>query len=226
MRVLRLLPLAAGLFLSQHAFAYKIDVLPAGMLVPPTGYAVATFNNLTAEDWGSTDPFGTFTEQGATFSGSGIVMNNHGGGTHDLYATPYGDASNYMAVLGGGSETIAYSAPRTRFGLYWGSVDTYNNLFFYSGTSLVATVTGSDVAPPMQADGGQTSYASNAYVLISQLPSFDSVVVYSGGYSFEFDNVTVAPEPSTWAMLGIGFTGIVSLAVRRGRRDRLAAALG
>ena len=225
MRTLRFLPFVATLMVSHHVFAYTIDVLPDGALLPPAGYAAATFDNLPAEPYGSTAPFGTFTEQGATFSGSGIVMNNHGADLHGLYATPYGDASNYMAVLGGGSETIAYSAPRNCFGLYWGSVDTYNDLFFYSGTSLVATVTGPDVAPPMHADGGQTSYASNGYVLISQLPSFDSVVVYSGGYSFEFDNVAAgAPEPSTWAMLGIGFLGLATLAVRRRRRDGRAAA--
>ena len=74
---------------------------------------------------------GPLTEGGATFSGSAVVMNNEGQGSGGLYAQPYGDSTNYMAVLGGGSETIAYAGPRTSFGLYWGSVDAYNSLQFY-----------------------------------------------------------------------------------------------
>ncbi len=225
MRVSCLPAVAAGILFSQSAFAYSINVLPAGTLFPPSEYGVATFDDLTPAPYASTTPFGTFTVDGATFSGDGIVMNNGGGGSLGLYATPYGDASNYMAVLGGGSETIAYDQPRTSFGLYWGSVDNYNVLQFYNGTTLEATVTGLDVSPPMLANGGQTDYASNGYVVISALPTFTSVVVSSSGNSFEFDNVAVAPEASTWAMLGIGFVGLASLAFRRSRKDRLAPAL-
>jgi fibronectin-binding autotransporter adhesin len=56
-------------------------------------------------------------------------------------------------LLGGGSEEIAFSALKSSFGLYWGSVDTYNSLAFYDGNVLVATISGADVAPPMAANG-------------------------------------------------------------------------
>ena len=151
-------------------------------------------------------------------------MYNPTQGSGGLYAQPYSDDTNYMAVLGGGSETIAYAGGKTEFGLYWGSVDTYNSLQFYDGTTLEATVAGAAVAPLMS-NGGQTSYASNGYVLIGGLPKFTSVVVSSSSNSFEFDNVVAAPEPSTWAMLGIGFVGLAAVATRRGRKDRLAPAL-
>jgi fibronectin-binding autotransporter adhesin len=65
-------------------------------------------------------------------------MNNGGQGSLGLYATPYGDATNYMAMLGGGSEQIAFSRLNTSFGLYWGSVDTYNSLTFYDGNISAA----------------------------------------------------------------------------------------
>ncbi len=103
------------------------------------------------------------------------------------------------------------------------------SLAFYSGDTLVATVTGADVDPPMTANGGQTDYASNGYVLISALPQFDRVVAASSSNSFEFDNVVAAaapgfptasaavPEPSTWAMLLLGFSGPGYAAFRRSK---------
>jgi hypothetical protein len=153
-------------------------------------------------------------------------MNNGGQDSLGLYATPFGDMTNYMAVLGGGSEEIAYAGTKTSFGLYWGSVDTYNSLTFYSGDTLVATITGADVDPPISANGGQTDYTSNAYVLITGL-QFDHVFASSSSNSFEFDNVVAGgtsglpssvaavPEPSTWAMLMLGFTGLGYAAFRR-----------
>jgi fibronectin-binding autotransporter adhesin len=130
-----------------------------------------------------------------------------------------------MAVLGGGSEEIAFSALKSSFGLYWGSVDTYNSLAFYNGATLVTTISGADVAPPMSANGGQTDYSSNGYVLISALPQFDRVVAASSSNSFEFDNVVAGvPEPSTWAMLLLGFAGLGYAASRRAKTQRLAVA--
>ena len=61
-------------------------------------------------------------------------MNNGGQPSLGLYATPFGDTTNYMAVLGGGSEKIAFSSQMNAFGLYWGSVDTYNFLSSSTGT--------------------------------------------------------------------------------------------
>ncbi len=228
MRVARLAHLvtfaAAGLF-SQQAFAYTIAVLPDGTLSPAAG-SVVTFDepNVTVQPYLTTTPYGTLTEGGATFSGSGVVMNNEGQGSAGLYAQPYGDSTNYMAVLGGGSETIAYAGPRTSFGLFWGSVDTYNSLQFLNGSTVEATITGADVSGLM-ADGGQSDWTSNRYVAIAGLPAFTSVKVTSSSNSFEFDNVVAAPEASTWALLGIGFLGLASVATGRSRKDRLAPGL-
>jgi hypothetical protein len=230
MRISGLLSAVVALGLSTAANATSITILPPGDLGPPAGYGSgATFNRISAQPYGSTAPSGSFLDGGAAFSGSGVVMNNGGQGSLGLYATPFGDATNYMAVLGGGSEQIAFSGLKTSFGLYWGSVDTYNSLAFYNGGTLVATITGANVDPPMIANGGQTEYASNGYVLISALPQFDRVVAASSSNSFEFDNVvaggaSAVPEPSTWAMLLLGFTGLGYGAIRRGKARILAIA--
>jgi hypothetical protein len=52
---------------------------------------------------------------------------------------------------------------------------------------------------------------------------YGSVVFTTGSSDFEFAAV---PEPSTWAMLGIGFAGLALAGYKRSRRDRLALALG
>jgi PEP-CTERM motif-containing protein len=227
MRVSGLIGAVVALGLSSAGNAASITILPPGDIEPPAGYGSgATFDNVSAEAYGSTVPFGSFVDGGAAFSGSGVVMNNFGQGSLGLYATPFGDTTNYMAVLGGGSEEIAYSRPKTSFGLYWGSVDTYNSLTFYNGDALVATFTGADLGPSVNANGGQTDYASNAYVVMTALPQFDRVVAASSSNSFEFDNVvaggatqfsTAVPEPSTWGMLLLGFAGLGYAGFRRSK---------
>jgi hypothetical protein len=225
MRISTLLAAAVSFGLSAAAGnAASITILSSGNLGPTSG---ATFNSITATTYGETTRSGPFSDGGANFSGSGVVMNNGGQPSLGLYATPFGDTTNYMAVLGNGSEEIAFSSLKNAFGLYWGSVDTYNLLTFFNGNTAVATITGSDVQPPMLANGGQTDYASNGYVVIGALPFFDSVVVSSSANSFEFDNVLAGvgttqftagvPEPSTWAMLLVGFAGLGYAGFRRSK---------
>jgi hypothetical protein len=214
----------AGLIFTSPAYTKTISVLAPGVLSAPAPFGpAATFDNETPTAWGSFTPTGPFSDGGALFSGGGIVMNNQGKPADGLYATPYSDTSNYMAVMDGRSETILYPTVRTGFGLYWGSVDTYNYLFFYNGGALVAAISGSDTGP-LAADGDQIGYSANGYVLITSLPQFDKVVVYSAGNSFEFDNVVAfndaapaAPEASTWAMLLLGFVALALAGVTQRR---------
>jgi PEP-CTERM motif len=97
----------------------------------------------------------------------------------------------------------------------------------------VATITGAEVDPPVNANGGQTDNASNGYVLITALPLFNRVVAASTSNSFEFDNVVAGgatqfsaavPEPSTWAMLLLGFAGLGYGALRRNKAPISAVA--
>lgn len=227
MRFSALVGLAFTLAVSAAANAATIAFLPPGDIGAPAGYgSVATFDDVSAEAYGGTAAFGLLLDGGATFTGSGIVMNNGGGASLGLYATPYGDGTNYMAVLGGGTENISYATLKNSFGLYWGSIDTYNSLTFYNGNTEVWSITGANLSPPQSANGGQLDYASNAYVLLSQLPLFDRVVAASTSNSFEFDNVVAGdgatnlagsvPESSTWAMMLLGFAGF-GYAAYRGR---------
>ncbi len=89
--------------------AAVITVLSAGELSPASG-AVITFESLPQTAYGATTPAGTFTSGNAAFSGDGIIMNNAGQDSLGLYAEPYHNQSNYLAILGGQSETITLSS--------------------------------------------------------------------------------------------------------------------
>jgi VCBS repeat-containing protein len=131
----------------------------------------------------------------ATFSGSGdagVVS----GSLADVTAAPYvgplpggADATHYLSIGAGGTETITFASEENSFGLYWGSVDPSNTIDFYNGTTLVAHYTGAEVSP-LFSDGNQGSFSSNGYVEFSGLASFNTVVLGSGTNSFEIDNIS------------------------------------
>jgi fibronectin-binding autotransporter adhesin len=166
------------------------------------------------------------TLDGITFSGGAIIAKNIEGSAAGVSATPYLDTTPYMSILGGLSETLTFSGTKSSFGLYWGSIDAYNEIQFFSGSSAIpfAIYSGStlNAAPPVGSNGDQSSLSSNAYILFTDL-SFDKVVLSSSGNSFEFDNLHAGsqsrvggiPEPSTWAMIILGFAGIGFMAYRR-----------
>jgi hypothetical protein len=155
---------------------------------------------------------------GATFSGAGLVVFNNGGGSQGQYAFPAFDNTNYMAVLADKQETIAFSGAQKSFGLYWGSIDIYNTIEFFNGSTSVGFYTGATLPLGVSPFGDQGAPGSNQYVTFSDL-IFTSVVLGSiGQNSFEFDNATsvaAVPEASTWAMMILGFLGVGFMAYRR-----------
>jgi VCBS repeat-containing protein len=131
----------------------------------------------------------------ATFSGSGnagVVNGSFEGSTGAPFVGPLpgsADATNYLSIGGGSTETITFAALENTFGLYWGSVDPYNTIDFYNGTTLVASFTGNDVSP-LFANGNLGSFSSNGYVEFLGLASFDKVVLGTGANAFEIDNIS------------------------------------
>jgi hypothetical protein len=122
----------------------------------------------------------------------------------------------YLAVYQNGSVTLSFNAEENYFGLLWGSVDSYNELSFYDGSTLVGSIGGNQIKAGAQ--GSQ-----NVYVNIDSLQSFNTVVASSSGNSFEFADIAygsasntspAAPAPPLNACLA--FAGILALqAVRR-----------
>ncbi|MBL8587572.1 MAG: PEP-CTERM sorting domain-containing protein [Methylobacteriaceae bacterium] len=137
-------------------------------------------------------------------------------------AFPFGDTSTqYLSVLGGSFVDIYAAAPSSKIGFYWGSVDDYNIIeFFKIGNAVaVGSMLGSD-ATPLLSNGNQGSFTTNRYVTISlNSGTYDYVRLSSTANSFEIDNISSGvPEPSTWAMMLIGFAGLAALSRRRQSR--------
>jgi fibronectin-binding autotransporter adhesin len=160
--------------------------------------------------------FGDFISAtlGATFSGSahaGVVN----GSSASVSAAPFvgpgvADTTNYLSIGTGGKETITFAHEQNAFGLYWGSVDSFNKISFYHGATLVASYTGADVTP-LFPTGNQGSFSSNGYVEFAGLASFDKVVLTSGSNAFEVDNISAGTVPAPHVELAAPITGTLSV---------------
>ena len=137
---------------------------------------------------------------GATFSASGNagIVNGSSSVTAAPFVGPapgHQDTTNYLSIGGNGTETITFASPKNAFGLYWGSLDSYNTIKFYDGATLVASNTGADISP-LFPNGNQGSFVSNGYVQFSGLDSFNKVVLGSTSNAFEIDNISAGTIPT------------------------------
>jgi len=149
---------------------------------------------------------------GVSCSGAGQIVTGSASG---LYAQPYGTSSAYLSVpnpIRSGTYTIGLNGDYNYYGLYWGSVDSYNSIAFYLDGGYVGGFTGSDLGP-LLADGNQGSWASNRYInfMFTGGDLFDTVALTSTNYAFESDNHAYArvPEPPVFVLLAVGLVGLV-----------------
>jgi hypothetical protein len=130
----------------------------------------------------------------------------------------------YFAIQPGGTVTINFSAAQTSLDLLWGTVDTptgYNVI-----TNGSQSITGAEIA---SAGGSLTSGATNTAVELSGLNSFTSIsfqdtIANNPAFEFLVGEPSAVPEPSTWAMMILGFAGIGFMAYRRKSKPALMAA--
>ena len=196
-------------------------VLSAGISTNSLSLPTETFDEsgITA---GSTSNNGaghgnfTSTALDAKFSGSGDAGVVHG--SSSVTAAPFigpspghADTTNYLSIGANGSETITFATEQNEFGLYWGSVDSFNAISFYDGTQLVATYSGAAIAP-LLANGNQGSFSANGYVEFSDLAPFTKVVLASGSSNaFEIDNISAGFVSDSHVHLAGPITGTLTV---------------
>ena len=218
-KILGTLVISSAIFVGAQAQADVITFTPFAPGVSPTpsiGFGAQPIGNIS-----------TFTVAGVTFKNlaapsTSIIQT----GTNANGAEPFNfpSTNQYVSVLTNGDLGITFGSTHN-IGFYWGSIDSYNTIKFFNGTTLVGTLTGSDVAP-LADDGGQHSFDSNRFIRFTDAAGlFNNIQILSGGNSFEFDNfrapsaVSPVPEMSTWGMMILGFFGLGFAAYRRKSRS-------
>lgn len=196
-------------------------VLLAGSSGAANAALITTFTDGLHSQESTATEFTFDSGKPSQYHGQGSVLDHSVPG---MSAQPAGDTTPYLSVAypdERGIETFTAAAGTTYnyFGLYWGSIDTYNNIRFYSDGQLLAQVSGLNLIQQSSLFGNQTSPLTNRYVnFLFTDKTFDKVEFNTVGYAFESDNHAYAnvPEPGTLALMGAAITGI---ALRR-RRPR------
>ena len=149
-----------------------------------------------------------------------------GRGRHDLHGRPgqelgnrdFLDASDQTRYLLSSIDANICSPGSSSCG------NSNSVTFTFSGGGAPFELTGNDLMTMYGAlgEGLQGNALDNQLVTITGLPSFTSVTFASTGTAFEFSLVPI-PEPSTWAMMALGFVGL-GYAGYRQRRMLIGAA--
>jgi hypothetical protein len=167
-----------------------------------------------------------FTLDGITWTLTSGVASTEKGSVAGQYAAPLGmgtsttTGTTYFAVENGGKETATWSTPQTSLVIYWGSIDSAAGDGITNDVSISVdgfTLTGTQlVALGALGKGDQVSPLDNELVTITGLDPFTTVQFSdSGRNAFEFTLGTPIPEPSTWAMMALGFAGLGYAAFHR-----------
>jgi hypothetical protein len=233
---IRLLGAATALALLAAASPTRAAVVVTSIGNTPQG-AVGGSTYITFEDV-ALNTTNNFTSNGFNFTGTGLfngLITNTTTTFPLSHSQPKSDATHYLAIGSAivfpsmRSETLTLANDYTKFGLYWGSIDTYNTVAFYNNGNLVYSLSGSGVPDFNPNADAESSNPRNRYVNFDFQGglSFDQVVLQTTFRTFEVDNLALAgavPEPSTWAMMLIGFGGIGFFAYRQSKKKSAAIA--
>ncbi len=173
-----------------------------------TGGTSTAWTNVGAVGFG-------FTTDGAVAQGS----------LSGVYAAPVGDTSHYLYL--DNTATITFDKSISGFYIYWGSIDSDSeNPAHNNAITILGNTVGADdlvSAGITEGLGDQFNASDNQWFYVSDSNPFTTISFTNapGTPAFEFDLAGV-PEPSTWAMMGLGFAALGYAAFRRSAKTRAA----
>src|ERR1700733_12409410 len=189
--------------------------------------ASAIIDGITLNDYGRANPAGPDFAQPGFATGTAQIQTGQvtGPGNPAEFDNPgwnpfgLSDTSHQWWNIEGGTVTI--NGPSNILTIVWVSPNddnpaATNTVSFYSsadgmGGNPFAQVLASDLYSAFGVDNTQEP----GYLLSFLVPKgYGSVFFTTGSSDFEFAVASV-PEPSTWAMLGIGFAGLALTGYRR-----------
>jgi len=239
-KTIKTMVMAAGLLVAAMTAAQATPVPAVSVTASAAGVLRSTVDDVNTFNFSSSKPTLTTAQAGDiyTTSISGVAAEPAHSSTGNAY----------FSVGSHGSETTSFSVASLTegentkanyFGLYWGSMDSYNTLSFQLNGSTVYSITGTQaaqIAAAALANGDQASDATNRYMnfTFGSGMTFDTVTLVSTGAAFESDNWAVrgveseghsnnasngVPEPMAASVMAFGLMGLAGL--RRTRKDRV-----
>lgn len=204
----------------MRKYLYAAASAVAVLAMAPAAHAAIVIGSVTPGTVPYSGPTPTYDFESPTPQRSGGLVTNTPNG---VSARPLGSTGNYWTVgpTDGSPGTLDLSSfgDITNISFIWGSVDEYNTLEFLAGNTVLATFTGTNIFNP--ANGNQTDPNLNPLVRFditgAESSSLTGLRLTSTSNAFETDNYAVnapVPEPSTWAMMLLGF-GAIGFGMRR-----------
>jgi hypothetical protein len=118
---------------------------------------------------------------------------------------------------------VGFNLSSSALSIVWGSPNNDNTVTFYSlanGQGTAHSVTTDDLVANFPV--GNNLDPGGYFINFGMAGGFESVVFSTGATAFEFaftaspdQQITPVPEPSTWAMMILGFAGVGFMAYRR-----------
>lgn len=199
---------------------------------------------ITVKDYGRVNPAAPNSTQPVSVATTGVaqvqVGQPNGAGNPPALSNagwdPYGlsDTSHNWWNVESGSVTFNLSG--SALNVVWGSPNddvpwSSNYVTFYSGANGGGSLLGTVLASDLYANFSGINNTTDPGYMISFAPGhFGSVSFGTGPSDFEFAvvgpstfGVAGVPEPSTWAMMFIGFAGLGYAAFRRSAKSNVQA---